>query len=130
MGKGYAWVFSPKARTPPENEKRRIEAFSEKLIKELKSSLPNPHKEWNYVTDVYSKWHGGRFYLMEKYACPGPRALSPFFEVGMARLDCIGEGKYAVYAMRHNGQWMPIRFNESLNSCLKELAQNEWFKIH
>lgn len=129
MAKGY-WVFSPSAVEPPDGEKRLIDAFAEKLIAKLKETFPKPRKEYNYVTDVYGKWSGGRFYLVERYACPSPRALSPFFEIGMARLDCFGNGNYAVYAKRHNGEWMPIRFNEGLRACLKELSENEWFKIH
>lgn len=127
MRNGYAWVFCPKARTPPEEEKTRIDAFAEKRVKELKKNLPKPRKDYNYATDVYGKWRGARFYLIVVYACPGRNALSPSFEHKLARLECVGDGKYSLYALRHNGDWMPIRFNEGLNACLKELRENPWF---
>lgn len=123
-------MFCPKAQKPPVEEKKRIDDFAENHVKKQKEHLPKPEKRFNYITDVYYKWRGVRFYLVAKYACPGPNALSPSFEDKFAKLECFGDGKYALYAERHNGEWMPIVYNKSLNECLNEMTGNPWFQIH
>ncbi len=109
---------------------KKIDEFAEKHVQKLKEHLPKPSKKFNYVTDVYARWRGLRLYLVAKYASPGRNPISPHFEDKFARLECFGNGKYSLYAERHNGQWMPIVYNKPLVECLKEMSRNPWFQIH
>ena len=45
---------------------------------------------------------------MAKYASPAPNRISPFFEVGFARLEFVGANKFDLAYFRHTGKWWPV----------------------
>jgi hypothetical protein len=96
----------------------------------IKSPPKNPR--WNYIVDIYTKWRGNCFYFYAKYACPSPRALSPFFDNGFARLEYVGgAGKQSRFNMayfRHTGKWWEIAHDLSLDECLAEVKEGGLFQ--
>ena len=82
------WVYSPpKPKKPkvPEHVKQMVTQQANDLIesvlkpKYIKPPPENPN--WNYLTDIFSKWYRNYFYFCTTYASPSPRAISPTFEV-------------------------------------------------
>ncbi len=81
------WVYSP-PRQPkpkvPDAVKAEVAAKAGALIETaLKPSHLKPPPEdmhFNYLVDIYTKWYRNYFYFCSKYRCPGPNAISPFFE--------------------------------------------------
>ena len=62
-----------------------------------------------------------------KYACPGPNALSPFFEIAFARLGYFRPDSLNIWARRHNDQWMLLGSGMTLPECFQEMRTNPWF---
>ena len=108
-----AWQISP-AKTPkpplPDSLKAEVEAKATALIENVlkpKYVLPPPKDgQFNYIIDIGAKWYRNYFYFTSTYACPGPNALSPTFEAKFARMEHLGGGRFALYFMRHTGEWV------------------------
>jgi len=104
------WMLpSPTQRTAKaplgERIKAEIDAKATELVEKLKPKYikPPPKKpRFNYIIDVWTKWIGGTLYFGTTYACPGPTAISPSFEVKFARMEHVGGGRFALSYMRHN----------------------------
>jgi hypothetical protein len=82
---------------------------------------------YNYVVDIFTKWHGRFFYFVSRYACPGPNAISPFFDAGFARLEYLGSGLFGLAYMRHTGQWWQVYTDVSLNKALSVIRKDSLF---
>ena len=94
-----------------------------------KHVLPPPENpEFNYVIGLSTKWHGRYFYLVATYACPGPNAISPTFEVNFARLEHTATGRYNLAYMRHTGKWHELFAGLTLDECLKSIKDDPWFQ--
>ena len=80
------WLYSPPKRPKPkvpDDVKAAITEQAEHLLAEWRPrhiKPPPPGYQFNYVVELYGTWFRSYFYLCAKYACPGPTALSPFFE--------------------------------------------------
>jgi len=78
-----AWVYSPPKPNVPYSLKVEVEAKAMTLVNEILKpehvKPPLKNAKWNYIFDLYTKWHRNYFYFCAKYACPGPSALSLFF---------------------------------------------------
>ena len=103
-----AWMIAPKKTSKPsvpDSLKAEVESKAADLIaKVLKPQyvLPPPADAcFNYLTDIAAKWHRNYFYFISTYACPGPTAIAPFFEDKFARMEYLGNAKFALYFMRH-----------------------------
>ena len=128
------WVYDPKPKKVPEELKMEIEAKADKIIAKLKNEhIKKPPKKpkFNYITSIYYKWIGKRFYFCSKYNCP-PDAISPSFESRFARLEYIGNRfdkgyKFQLFFMRHTGQWIMFLQDKSLDECLKSIEKDPWF---
>ena len=92
--------------------KAEVETKAKDLIDNVlkpKHVLPPPDEaQFNYITDIGAKWYRNYFYFFSIYACPGPNALSPTFESKFARMEPLGDGKFALYFMRYTGEWVGI----------------------
>ena len=77
----------------------------ESVLKPRHVKEPEPDPQFNYLVDITTKWYRSYFYFCSRYACPGPYALSPFFEDKFARMEYIGDGPFNLAYMRHTGQW-------------------------
>ncbi len=108
----------------------RAKDFIEKVLKP-KCILPKKDDEqFNYITDIGVKWYRNNFYVFLIYACPSPTALSPTFETMFARMEPLGGGRFALYAMRYTGkEWVGVLDTLSLDECLMAIRDNEWFEL-
>ena len=129
------WVYSP-ARDPKAAASDATRAEVERKANELigtaltpKHVQPPPENpQFNYVTGLSTKWHGRYFYLVATYACPGPNAVSPTFEVNFARLEHTGLGRYNLAFLRHTGKWHELFAGLTLDECLKSIKDDPWFQ--
>jgi len=133
------WVYSPpKLPKPkvPETVRTEVETKATELVnavlKPAHIKPPRKNTRWNYIVDLYTKWHRSYFYFCAKYASPGPNALSPFFDVGFARLEYVGglgrQSRFNMAYMRHTGKWFEIRHDLSLDQCLAEIKDGGPFQ--
>jgi hypothetical protein len=111
--------------------KAEVEAKARALIENaLKPKYVEPPKEgepWNSITDIRAKWFRNDFYFFSVYACPGPNALSPTFESKFARMEPLGSGKFALYFLRHTGEWVGISDALSVDQCMQAIQDDPWF---
>jgi hypothetical protein len=102
---------------------------------ELVETVLKPHyvqpvpedQQFNYIVDIYTRWHGHYFYFCAKYCVPGPNAIEPFFESKFARLDYVGNERFNLSFQRYNGQWVTIHTDLSLDECLTSIKDDPWF---
>lgn len=128
------WTYSP-ARQPkpkvPDGAKAEVEAKAREVIETVLKPghiKPPPEGEgFNYVVDIYTKWHRNYFYFCSQYRCPRPNAISPFFEVRFARLEYLADDNYNLSYMRHTGQWWEIYRDLSLEECLAAVRDEPHF---
>ena len=129
------WVHSPsKALKPkvPEDVKRGLEEQAAELIEAvLKPKYVEPPPEdarFNYIVDIHTKWYQSYFYFCSKYHCPGPTAISPYFEDKFARLEYVGEGRFNVSFMRHTDKWEEIYAGLTAEESLAAVQDDPWFQ--
>jgi hypothetical protein len=132
------WVYSPpKPPKPkvPEAVKVELEIKAAELtntiLKPEHIKPPRKNVQWNYIVDIYTKWHRNCFYFCAKYASPGPNAISPFFDIRFARLEYVGglgrQSRFNMSYMRHTGQWIEIGHSLSSDQCLTEIKAGGLF---
>jgi len=128
-----AWVYAP-TRPPKEKVsddlKAEVEAQASEFVeKVLKPRHVQPPKEpkFNYIINLWSRWHRSYFYFGATYACPDPNAISPTFETKFARLEFVGGNKFALSYMRHTGKWLEIFSRLSLDECLELVRDDPLF---
>ncbi len=128
------WIKVP-PRQPkpkvPDAVKMEVEIRANELIESvMKPKHVKAHvKEegFNYIVDIYSKWYRSYFYFCARYRSPGPRAISPFFEVRFARMEYIGNGRFNLSYMRHTGQWWEVYAALSIDECLDRIKDDPLF---
>ena len=129
-----AWMTSP-AKKPtsslPDTLKAEVERKSANLIanvlKPKHIQPPPPNEQFNYIIDIGTKWYRHYFYFFSIYACPGPNALSPTFESKFARMEYVGNAKFALYFMRHTGEWVGSYGRLSVDECMEAIQDDAWF---
>lgn len=128
------WMYCPpKPPKPkvPDAVKAEVSTKAQQLIDEdlkPKHIAPPPKKpEFNYPTDLFTKWFQSYFYFCATYACPHPDAISPTFEVRFARMGYEGEGKFNLSYMRHTGQWWQIYSGRTVDECLALIRDEPHF---
>jgi hypothetical protein len=135
--KQKSWVFHPSKPAAPKITtlvqaivQQRADEFVEKVLKPRHIKTPPPASEvqFNYITDIYAKWHGRYFYFCSKYCVPGPNAIKPFFEDRFARLEYIKDDTFNVAYKRHTGAWFEVYFDLSLEQCLATIENNGLFQ--
>ena len=99
----------------------------ESVLKPKHVQPPLAEAQFNYITDIQAKWYRNRFYFVSIYACPGPNAFSPTFESKFARMEPLGNGKFALYFMRHTGEWVGLYDGISVDNCMKAIHDDPWF---
>ena len=101
------WNIRPAKKRPTVTAsiKAEVESKARDLIENVlkpKHVLPPKRGEpYNDITDIGTKWYRNYFCFFSTYACPAPNALSPTFESMFARMEPLGDGKFALYAMRY-----------------------------
>ncbi|MFT4972984.1 MAG: hypothetical protein ACI9XO_004654 [Paraglaciecola sp.] len=123
------WVYSP---TPTDAQKRSITEQNQPLIEELKQKLqpiPEPQK-FNHCIDIFSKWRGNYFYIMQKYKV-GEVGIKPHFDIGLARLEFYGENCFNLAYFRHTGKWEPLFMYEEITfeEAKKAILEDGMFQV-
>jgi hypothetical protein len=120
----------PKSKLP-DSLKAEVEAKAADLIEKVlkpKHVLPPPKDErFNYLIDIGARWYRNFFYFFSTYACPGPNALSPTFESKFARMEYLGNATFALYFMRHTGEWVGLYDSLTVDESLKAIEEDPWF---
>ena len=130
------WNISPakKRASVSVSMKAEVEAKARDLIENVlkpKHVLP-PKKgeQFNYVSEIGAKWYRNYFYFFSIYTCPNPDALSPTFEAMFARMEPLGDGTFALYAMRYTGkEWVGVLDALSVDECMKAIQDDDWFAL-
>ncbi|MGZ3673012.1 MAG: DUF3024 domain-containing protein [Ktedonobacterales bacterium] len=131
------WVFSPsRSLTPkphvPEALKTEVTTRAnevvEKILKPRHVQLPSDNQQFNYIIDIFTRWYHSYFYFCSTYACPGPNALSPTFESRFARMEYVGNSRFALAYMRYTGQWLELYPSLSLDECLRAMSEEGHFQ--
>ncbi|MCY4329224.1 MAG: hypothetical protein OXC48_03960 [Endozoicomonadaceae bacterium] len=130
-GSKKLWVLNlPKPKASP-SVKSALQEKADKFIDNVlkpKHLKPAPtDNNFNYLSEIFSKWNRNYFYICGKYNCPGPRAISPSFETKFARMEYTHGGKYNLSYMRHTGRWFEICQNIDEDECLKLIANDSLF---
>ena len=86
------WVYSPprpKKPKVPDSVKAGLSLKAQRLIDEhLRPEHVKPpakQPQFNYISDLFTKWYQSYFYFCATYACPHPDAIFPTFETRFAR---------------------------------------------
>ena len=114
----------------PDSIKTELEAKATNLIVNVlkpKHVLPPQEERFNYIIDIGTKWYRNYFYFFSTYACPGPNAPSPTFESKFARMEYLGNAKFALHFMRHTGEWFGLYDALSVDECMKAIQDDQWF---
>jgi hypothetical protein len=134
--KRKVWTYVP-PKIPKAKPSELIKIAVENKANELVSTALKPgyiqpppeNPKYNYITDIYTKWHGSYFYFYATYCCPFPNAILPTFDTGFARMEYIGKNQFSLSYMRHTGQWYEIYSELSLDECLVKIRDEEHFGL-
>ena len=126
------WIYSPKKPSSvPEAVKEQVAAEADEIIETLfkpKYLKPPPKKaRFNYIVDIYTKWHKNCLYFRTRYACPGPNALSPFFEDSFTRLEYMSNGRFNLAYMRHTGKWCVLFEDLPMEDAFADIREQVLF---
>lgn len=129
------WVYAPakpKGSDVPAALKAHLEANARQLIdEELKPNYLKPPPDddrFNYIADLYGRWHGRYFYFCARYNSPGPNAIAPFFEAKFARMEYTRGGQFNLAFMRYTGEWIELFHDLSVDECLSEIRDSGMFQ--
>ena len=128
------WIYSPpKSPKPkiPAEVKATVSEQVERLLAEWRPrhiQAPPPGNQFNYIVELYGKWFRSYCYLCARYACPGPAALSPFFEARFARLEYVGDSRFNLAFMRHTGQWVELEQGLTIDECFRSLREEGFYQ--
>jgi hypothetical protein len=128
--KQYTWVKAKPSKVPDvlkHEVHEKAKALVEKHIRPEHVKPPSKNPKFNYIIDIFTTWHGRYFYFIAKYACPGPNRISPFFEIGFARLEFVGKNRFDLAYLRHTGKWCPVFSALTLDEALDFVRSEELF---
>ncbi len=126
------WVYSPRpASRIPDSVRNKITAKADEIVQTVfkpQYIKPPPRKpRFNYIVDIYTKWHKNCLYFRAKFACPGPNALSPFFEDNFTRLAYMANGRFNLAYMRHTGKWCEVFAGLSMEEAFATIRDEPLF---
>jgi hypothetical protein len=123
------WVYSP---TATQAQKDAITRQFEPVVEELKKNLtPIPEPQVvNHCIDVFSKWRGNYFYIMQKYKT-GENAITDYFDIGLARLEFYGENRFNLAFFTSSDKWEPMFMYEdiSFEEAKKAILEDPMFQM-
>lgn len=108
--------------------KTRADQFVESFLKPHFIKEPPKDYQWNYIVDIFTKWHQSCFYFCSTWRSPGPNAISESFELRFARLEFAGNDRFNIASMRHTGQWVEIFQGLTLDECIEDIEGNSLFQ--
>jgi len=111
--------------------KNEIKAKTDEIVETVfkpRYLKPPPKKaRFNYIVDIYTKWHKNCLLFRAKFACPGPNALSPFFEDSFTRLAYMANGRFNLAYMRHTGKWCEVFADLSMEEAFDAIRDEPFF---
>ena len=117
----------PVKMSVPDRIMEQVSRAGQLLISdELRAKYVKPIPEnshFNYIVDLFTKWYRTYFYFGARYACPGPNAIKPFFNVNFARMEYVGASRFHLSYKRHTGQWFELYQNLTLDQCIQYIRQ-------
>ena len=129
-----AWTLKPvktSKQSIPDAIKSDLESKAANLIETVlkpKHVVPQkPDIEFNYVSDIGTKWYRKYFYFFSTYTCPGPNAISPSFESEFARMEYVGAGRFSLSFHRYTDEWIKPYAPLTVYGCLKAIKEDAWF---
>ena len=129
------WVYAPKKINPQVSDqfksevKGKADQWVDEVLKPKHIKPPPEHPRINYLVDIYTRWYRHYFYILGKYCCPSPNAISPDFEVKFARLEYIDLDRFSLSYFRHTGQWHEVYQRLSLQECLVRIDEDPFFIV-
>ena len=98
-----------------------IESQCQPLIEKLKSQYvsKNPEKNFNYLVDIYLKWHRNYLYFCEKSKSENLNRIAAEFEDKFVRLKIRQKDRFDISYKRHTGKWFLIASDLTLDECLE-----------
>jgi len=130
------WNMRPARKSRPVTASLKAEVESKandlivNVLKPRYVKAPRRGEPFNYITDITAKWFRNNFYFTATFACPGPNALSPTFEAKFARMEPLGDGTFALYAMRYTGkEWVGVFDALTVDECMKSIQDDPWFEL-
>jgi hypothetical protein len=81
---------------------------------------PVKNSTLNWPEDLFVRWHRSALYFVAVMRTPHGRP--PIFEVHVARLQYVGEGKFDLALPMRRG-WNTILKAQGAESCLQEVAE-------
>ena len=126
------WVYSPRpASRVPDAVKEQVTSKADEIIETLFKPRylkpPTKNERFNYIVDIYTKWHKNCLYFRARFACPGPNALSPFFEDSFTRIACMANGRFNLAYMRHTGKWWEVFTDMSMEEAFATIRDEPFF---
>ena len=116
----------------PAELKARVQARADALVAEVihprRVQPPPENPEYNYVTDVFTRWFRSWLYFCATYTCPSPRALSPTFETRFARMEYAGGERFHLAFMRYTGEWIEVYRDVPLDEALALIRDDPYFR--
>ncbi len=125
------WVYKPSKPNVSEELKQMVKQQADELIESvlkpqhLKVLQDNP--EFNYLTDIFSKWWRNYFFWCATYACSSPRAIRSTFETKFARMEYNANGRYTLSYFRHTEQWWELYFDLAMEEAFKHICEEPYF---
>jgi hypothetical protein len=127
------WISKESRKTkvkPTDSEKNEIlthcqplvELFAKQYVRE------NPDKRFNYLVDVYTKWHKNYLYFCEKFKSEHPNRIADEFEFKFVRLENTGKDRYNFSYLRHTGKWFLVTTDLTLKECIEMMQANPNFQ--
>ena len=104
------WIFGSPSRPLPGTLKDEVDTKATDLIENVLKpkhlqTLPKG-SQLNSIVEIKTKWLGSKCYFISVYRTPGPDAKS--FETKFARMEFVGNDKFALSFMRHTGEWIGL----------------------
>ena len=128
------WAYrppKPPAPTVPAAVKVAVHDQAEQLVETVlkpQHIKPPPRdSRFNYLVNIFTKWHRQYFYFCATYAVPGPTAIAPFFETKFARMEYVEDGRFNLAFMRHTGAWVVLYYGLSRDECLEHIKDDPFF---
>jgi len=120
------WRLSRKPARPAkidELEKRGMvdacEAFIAKVVRPRFLPEIKPSDRFNYPIDIRGDSRAGRYRFMQRYRVGGGPSDGQEFDAPFARVDRLGQDRFAIYRMRHTGEWMLFQADVTLAEALE-----------
>lgn len=104
---------------------KKADQFLESFLKPTFIRPPPQDPKFNYVVEIFTRWHQRYFYFCSKYRCPHENCISEYFETRFTRLEYVGNKKFNVAYMRHTGQWWEILEGLTLDECFDAIKEQE-----